>query len=89
MNSVQTTVRVGSGLVSVSVSVLANNALRAHHASVHGGVSTNGLSAILLIFWEMIRTIELLEIMFDGRAFHYLAVVGKKMFPNVFDGCLI
>ena len=29
-------------LVSLSVSVLANNALRAHHASAHGGVSTNG-----------------------------------------------
>ena len=52
MNSVQIRVRVGSGLVSVSV--LANNALRAHHASVHGGVSTNGLSAILLIFFKMI-----------------------------------
>ena len=38
----------------VSVSVLANNALRAHHASAHGGVSTNGLSDILLIFFEMI-----------------------------------
>ena len=33
-----------------SVSVLANNALRAHHASAHGGGSTNGLSDILLIF---------------------------------------
>ena len=33
-------------------------------------------------------SIELLEIMFDGRAFHSLAVqlsvVGKKIFPNVF-----
>ena len=38
----------------VSVSVLANNALRAHHASAHGGVSTNGLSDILLSFFEMI-----------------------------------
>ena len=34
---------------SVSVSV-ANNALRAHHASAHGGVSTNGLADICLIF---------------------------------------
>ena len=40
--------------ISVSVSVLANNVLRAHHASAHGGVSTNGLSDILLIFFEMI-----------------------------------
>ena len=40
--------------VSVSLSVLANNALRAHHASAHGGVSTNGLSDILLIFKKMI-----------------------------------
>ena len=39
---------------SVSVSVLANNALRAHHASAHGGVSNNGLSDILLIFLKMI-----------------------------------
>ena len=38
--------------VSVSVSVLANNVLRAHHASAHGGVSTNGLSDILLIFFK-------------------------------------
>ena len=36
--------------VSVSVSVLANNAIRAHHASAHGGVSTNGLADILLVF---------------------------------------
>ena len=40
--------------VSVSVSVLVNNALRAHHASAHDGVSTNGLSDIFLIFFEMI-----------------------------------
>ena len=39
---------------TVSVSVLANNALCAHHASAHGGVSTNGLSDIWLIFFEMI-----------------------------------
>ena len=38
---------------TVSVSVLANNALRAHHASAHGGVSTNGLSDILLIFLKL------------------------------------
>ena len=34
-------------------------------------------------------SIELLEIMSDGRAFHYLAVVGKKLFPKVLDECLI
>ena len=71
---------------SVSVSVLANNALQAHHASAHGGVSTNGLSDIYIFLND---SIELLEIMFDGRAFHSLAVVGKKLFPNVFDECLI
>ena len=32
---------------------------------------------------------ELLEIKFDGRAFHSLAVVGKNLFPNVLDECLI
>ena len=32
--------------VSVSVHMLANNAFRAHHASVHGGVSADGLSDI-------------------------------------------
>ena len=37
--------------VSVAVSVLANNA---HHASAHGGVSTNDLSDILLILLKMI-----------------------------------
>ena len=36
------------------LSVLANNALRAHHASSHGGVSTNALADILLSFFEMI-----------------------------------
>ena len=40
--------------LSVSVCVLANNALRAHHASAHAGVSTNGLPDICLIFFEMI-----------------------------------
>ena len=34
--------------ISVSVVILANNALRAHHASAHGGVSTNGLLNICL-----------------------------------------
>ena len=63
----------------VSVSVLANNAIRAHHASAHGGVSTNGLSDMLLIFF-LNDSIELLEMMFDGRAFHSLAVVGKNCF---------
>ena len=38
--------------VSVSVHILANNALRAHHASAHGGLSANGLSDIS--FFEMI-----------------------------------
>ena len=33
--------------------------------------------------------ILLLEIMSDGRAFHSLAVVGKKLFPKVLDECLI
>ena len=27
--------------------------------------------------------------MFDGKAFHSLAVVRKKLFPNVLDECLI
>ena len=43
--------------VSVSdfVHILANNALRAHHASAHGGLLANGLSDICLIsFFEMI-----------------------------------
>ena len=40
--------------VSVSVHILANNALRAHHASAHGGLSANGLSDICLSFFEMI-----------------------------------
>ena len=39
---------------SVSVHILANNALRAHHASAHGGLSANGLSDICLSFFEMI-----------------------------------
>ena len=34
--------------VSASVHVLANNALRAHHASAHGGLSANVLSDICL-----------------------------------------
>ena len=41
-------------VICLSVSVLANNALRAHHASAHGGVSTNSLSDILLSFFEII-----------------------------------
>ena len=41
-------------ILTVSVGVLANNALRAHYASAHGGVSTNGLPDICLIFLEMI-----------------------------------
>ena len=39
---------------SVSVHILANNALRAHHARAHGGLSANGLSDICLSFFEMI-----------------------------------
>ena len=41
--------------------------------SAHGGVSTNGLSD----FFFLNDSVELLEIMSDGRAFHSLAVVGK------------
>ena len=67
---------------SVSVHILANNALQAHHASAHGGASTNGLSDIFFFFF-LNDSIELLEIMFDGRALLSLAVVGKKLFPNV------
>ena len=40
--------------VSVSVHILANNALHAHHASAHGGLSANVLSYICLRFFEMI-----------------------------------
>ena len=36
---------------SVSVHILANNALRAHHARAHGGLSANGLSDICLSFF--------------------------------------
>ena len=57
----------GRHRVSVSVHILANNAIRAHHASAHGGLSANVLSYIFLN-----DSIELL----DGRAFHSLAVVG-------------
>ena len=32
---------------------------------------------------------DLLEIMFDGRAFHYLVVNWKKIFPNVLNECPI
>ena len=56
----------------------------ANHASAHGGVSTNGLSDICLIFLN--DYIVLLEIMFDERAFHSLAVGlvwKKKLFANV------
>ena len=58
--------------IDVSVHILANN------ASAHGGLLTNGLSDICYFFLNY--SIELLEIIFDGRAFHYLAVglVGKK-----------
>ena len=45
--------------VSGSVHILANNALRAHHASAHGGLSANVLSYIfffihVICFFEMI-----------------------------------
>ena len=42
--------------VFVSVRILANNALRAHHASAHGGLSANVLLDICLSFFEMILT---------------------------------
>ena len=51
----------------VSVDILVNNALRAHHAGAHGG---------LLVFKNY--SIVLLEIMFDCTEFHSLAVVGEK-----------
>ena len=38
--------------VSVSVHILANNALRVHHASAHGGLSVNGLPDICLSFMK-------------------------------------
>ena len=40
--------------VSVSVHILSNNALRAHHASAHGGLSANVLSDICLSLFELI-----------------------------------
>ena len=45
---------------------------------MHGGLSANGLSVsdICLIFFN--DSSELLEILFDGRAFHSLAV-GKTI----------
>ena len=61
--------------VSVSAHILANNALRAHYASAHGGLSANVLSDICLSFFEMIL-LSCLKFMFDGRALHSLAVVG-------------
>ena len=74
--------------VSVSVAYLADNAFRAHQASAHGGgVSANVLSYTCICFLN--DSIELLEIMFDCRELHYLAVVGEKLFPNVWDECLI
>ena len=52
--------------ISLSVHILANNALlRAHHASAYDGLSTNGLSDMCLIVLN--DSIELLEIMFDGN----------------------
>ena len=45
----------------------------------------------IIVSFFLNDSIELLEIMSDGRAFHSLAVclVGKKLFPNVLDECLI
>ena len=37
----------GEVSLSVSVHILANNAIRAHHASAHGGLSANVLSDIV------------------------------------------
>ena len=52
------------------------------------GLSANGLSDICFKFF-LNDSIELLEITFDGRAFHSLAVVGKTLCPNVLDECLV
>ena len=40
--------------VSVSVHILANNTIRAHHASAHGGLSANVQSDICLSFFDML-----------------------------------
>ena len=64
----------------------------AHHASAHGGVSTIKSSIRYFFYFFSNDSIDLLEIMFDGRAFHSLAVpgvVGEKLFPNVLAECLI
>ena len=44
-------IEMSNSHVSVSVHILANNALRAHHASAHGGLSANVLSYICLSFF--------------------------------------
>ena len=46
--------RGGSTLPPDQLSRISPNALRAHHASAHGGLSANGLSDICLSFFEMI-----------------------------------
>ena len=63
--------------VSVSVHILANNALRAHHTSAHDGLTANVLSDICLTFFEMIL-LSCLSLCLYGRSFHSLAVVGKQ-----------
>ena len=70
-------------LTSVSVHILAKNGISRKLAC-----RLIDLSDICLNFCSN-DSIELLEIMFDGREFHSLAVVGGKLFPNVLDECLI
>ena len=53
----------------MSVHILANNALREHHASAHGGVSASDLSDICLIFLN--DSIELLEIFLSYSGEHF------------------
>ena len=52
---------------------------------MHSGLSAGSLRYLITFFFNY--SIELLEKMFDGRAFHSLAVVGKQLFPNVLDKC--
>ena len=47
-------------------------------------LANNDITPVRMVVYRN-DSMELLEIMFDGRAFHSLAVVGKKLFPNVFD----
>ena len=55
-----------------------NNAFWAHHAGARGGLSANGLLDICLIFFN--DSSELLETIFDARAFHSLAVDYFRMY---------